>query len=81
MFTPVKETGNYGQPDFIPLRQRHDYPRNRRTFKEMYVADVSPTLISKVTDAVKEQVTEWQNRRLAMSRFFIEFDDRLSDHL
>jgi putative transposase len=34
------------------------------TFKEMYDADVSPTLISKVTDAVKEQVTEWQNRTL-----------------
>ncbi|EAA4243645.1 IS256 family transposase [Salmonella enterica subsp. enterica serovar Bareilly] len=30
------------------------------TFKEMYDADVSPTLISKVTDTVKEQVTEWQ---------------------
>ncbi|HFU0690323.1 TPA: IS256 family transposase [Morganella morganii] len=34
------------------------------TFKEMYDADVSPTLISKVTDAVKEQVTEWQSRPL-----------------
>ncbi|MEZ2605076.1 IS256 family transposase [Kluyvera intermedia] len=34
------------------------------TFKEMYDADVSPTLISKVTDTVKEQVTEWQNRQL-----------------
>ncbi|HCJ7697351.1 TPA: IS256 family transposase [Citrobacter freundii] len=34
------------------------------TFKEMYDADVSPTLISKVTDAVKEQVSEWQNRQL-----------------
>lgn len=34
------------------------------TFREMYDADVSPTLISKVTDAVKEQVTEWQNRPL-----------------
>ena len=34
------------------------------TFKEMYDADVSPTLISKVTDAVKEQVIEWQNRPL-----------------
>lgn len=32
------------------------------TFKEMYGADVPPTLISKVTDTVKEQVTEWQNR-------------------
>ncbi|AKS61147.1 IS256 family transposase [Yersinia pestis] len=34
------------------------------TFKEMYDADVSPTLISKVTDAVKEQVVEWKNRQL-----------------
>lgn len=34
------------------------------TFKEMYDADVSSTLISKVTDAAKEQVTEWQNRPL-----------------
>ncbi|EFB4337481.1 TPA: IS256 family transposase [Escherichia coli] len=34
------------------------------TFKEMYDADVSPTLISRVTDAVKEQVMEWQNRPL-----------------
>ncbi|ATO33021.1 hypothetical protein DZA65_02076 [Dickeya dianthicola] len=34
------------------------------TFREMYDADVSPTLISKVTDAVKEPVTEWQNRPL-----------------
>ncbi len=34
------------------------------TFKEMYDADVSPTLISKVTDAVLEQVTEWQARPL-----------------
>lgn len=33
-------------------------------FKEMYDADVSPSLISKVTDAVKEQITEWQNRQL-----------------
>ncbi|ELW79809.1 transposase, mutator family [Acinetobacter sp. WC-743] len=34
------------------------------TFKELYDADVSPSLISKVTDAVKEQVIEWQNRPL-----------------
>ncbi|ADP11667.1 hypothetical protein EJP617_19860 [Erwinia sp. Ejp617] len=34
------------------------------TFREMYDADVSPTLISTVTDAVKEQVAEWQNRQL-----------------
>jgi putative transposase len=34
------------------------------TFKDMYDADVSATLISKVTDAVIEQVVEWQNRPL-----------------
>jgi len=34
------------------------------TFQEMYGAEVSPTLISKVTDAVHEQVVEWQNRPL-----------------
>ncbi len=33
-------------------------------FKEMYDAEVSSTLVSKVTDAVKEPVTEWQNRPL-----------------
>ena len=34
------------------------------TFKEMYDADVSPTLISKVTNAVIEQVIQWQSRVL-----------------
>jgi len=34
------------------------------TFKDMYGADVSATLISKVTAAVIEQVVEWQVRRL-----------------
>ena len=34
------------------------------TFKEMYDADISASLISKVTDAVLEQVVEWQSRPL-----------------
>jgi len=34
------------------------------TFKDLYGADVSPALISRVTDAVIEQVTEWQARPL-----------------
>lgn len=34
------------------------------TFKEMYDADVSPSLISRVTEAVIEQVIEWQSRPL-----------------
>jgi len=34
------------------------------TFKEMYDADISPTLISRVTNAVIEQVIEWQAQPL-----------------
>lgn len=34
------------------------------TFKEMYDADISASLISRVTNAVIEQVTEWQSRPL-----------------
>lgn len=34
------------------------------TFKQMYGADVSPTLISRVTDAIIEEVIEWQARPL-----------------
>ena len=34
------------------------------TFKEMYDADVSPTLVSRVTEKVLEQITEWQSRLL-----------------
>jgi transposase-like protein len=33
-------------------------------FKEMYNADISPALISRVTEAVIEEVHEWQNRPL-----------------
>jgi transposase-like protein len=35
-----------------------------KTFKELYYADVSASLISKVTNAVLEQVVEWQSRPL-----------------
>lgn len=34
------------------------------TFKEMYDADISPTLISRVTNSVIDQVVEWQSRPL-----------------
>jgi len=34
------------------------------TFQEMYGADISASLISKVTDAVIDQVVEWQARPL-----------------
>jgi len=35
-----------------------------KAFQDMYGADISPTLISKVTDAVIEEVVEWQARPL-----------------
>jgi transposase-like protein len=34
------------------------------TFKEMYDAELSPTLVSKVTEKVLEQITQWQSRPL-----------------
>lgn len=34
------------------------------TFEDMYGTDVSPALVSKVTDAVMPRVVEWQNRPL-----------------
>ena len=49
----------------VSVCQRHDDTGYRQhTFKEMYDADVSPTLISRVTNAVIEQVVEWQSRPL-----------------
>lgn len=34
------------------------------TFKEMYDADVSPTLVSRVTERVLEEIIQWQSRPL-----------------
>ena len=39
-------------------------PEIVETFQEMYGAEVSPTLVSRVTDAVIAQVVEWQARPL-----------------
>ncbi|GJK89681.1 hypothetical protein SM87_03055 [Klebsiella pneumoniae] len=43
-------------------------------FKELYDADVSPALVSKVTDAVMGQVSEWQNRLLDAVYPIVYFD-------
>lgn len=51
-------------PDFIPLHQGMTTREIVNVLKEMHHVDVSHTLTSKVTDAVKKQVTEWQNRLL-----------------
>jgi len=41
-----------------------EYTKAAQTFKELYDADVSPALISKITDAVIDTVVEWQSRPL-----------------
>ena len=33
-------------------------------FREAYDADISPSLISRVTDAVNEDIEDWRNRKL-----------------
>ena len=40
------------------------FARSRRHLQELYGVEVSPDLISRVTDAVLEEVREWQNRPL-----------------
>lgn len=42
--------------------------------RELYGIDVSPDLVSAVTDAVLEEVTEWQNRPLEALYALIFFD-------
>jgi putative transposase len=42
--------------------------------RELYGIDVSPDLVSAVTDAVLEEVTEWQNRPLEALYPLIFFD-------
>lgn len=44
------------------------------TFKEMYDADISPTLISRVTNAVIDQIVEWQARYLDFVYPIVYFD-------
>jgi len=44
------------------------------TFKELYDTDVSPTLISRVTDSVMERVLIWQNRPLEAIYPIVYFD-------
>jgi putative transposase len=42
--------------------------------KDMYGTEVSPDLISQVTDAVLEEVREWQNRPLDPMYPIVSFD-------
>jgi transposase-like protein len=76
---PRDRDGSF-EPKLVPKHQRRLegfderiiqlYARGMTTreiqdfFKEAYDADISPTLISRVTDAVLEDVEEWRNRRV-----------------
>ena len=42
--------------------------------KEMYAVEVSPDLVSRVTDEVRDEVREWQNRPLDQVYPIIIFD-------
>lgn len=77
--TPRDRNGDF-EPKLVKKNQRrmpsvadkvlHFYTHGSSTreisniLKELYDADVSPTLISKITDAVMEKVIEWQSRPL-----------------
>ncbi len=77
--TPRDRNGDF-EPQLVKKNQRrmpsvedkviHFYTRGLSTrdiadtFKELYDADVSPALISKITDAVIDKVIEWQARPL-----------------
>jgi putative transposase len=46
----------------------------RGHLEELYGIDVSPDLISAVTDAVLEEVADWQNRPLDASYLLVFFE-------
>ncbi|MBA6352873.1 IS256 family transposase [Colwellia sp. BRX9-1] len=50
------------------------------TFKEMYDADVSPSLISRVTNAVIEQVIEWQDKRVINKAVYLALGVNIEGH-
>ena len=56
--TPRDRDGNF-EPKLVKKHQSRF-----TSMDEWYGADISPTLVSRVTEAVMEQVIEWQNRPL-----------------
>jgi putative transposase len=42
--------------------------------KKIYGADVSPTLVSRITDKILPEVNEWQNRPLEAVYQIVYFD-------
>lgn len=78
------------EPEIIPKSQRHFdgfddkilamYSRGmsvrdiQKTLQEIYDVDVSPDLISRVTDAVFDEVNTWQNRALEDTYVIVYLD-------
>ena len=60
--------------DHLDVCARHERARDPRPSAELYGIDVSPDLISAVTDAVLEEVAEWQNRPLEACYPLVFFD-------
>jgi hypothetical protein len=45
---------------------------------EVYGAEVSPALISRVTDVVADEITAWQTRPVDQGRFLVNVANHLS---
>ena len=60
--------------DRVDVCARHDRSRDQGHLLELYGLEVSPDLISTVTDAVLETVAEWQNRPLEPMYPLVFFD-------
>jgi putative transposase len=65
---------DFDDEDHLDVRARHDGARDPGHLEELYGIDVSPDLISTVTDAVLETVSEWQNRPLDACYPLVFFD-------
>ena len=60
--------------DRVDVRPGHDGPRDPGPFGRLYGLDVSPDLISAVTDAILDEIAEWQNRPLEPVYPLVFFD-------
>ena len=64
----------FDDEDRVDVCARHDHAGDSGPLMELYGLEVSPDLISTVTDAVLETVAEWQNRPLEASYPLVFFD-------
>ncbi len=73
----------YAQAEHPATTRKPDYARligpTRATFQERCDVDVSPMLISKIIEAVIDEVIEWQTRLLHATR--LTCDKLLAHHI